>query len=45
MLNASFFGYAQLEINGIFQRSQSLDETYEWMVLRLIDALEQQKKD
>ena len=45
MLNASFFGYAQLEINGIFQRSQSLDETYEWMVLRLIDALEQQKRD
>lgn len=45
MLNASFFGYAQLEINCIFQRSQSLDETYEWMVLRLIDALEQQKRD
>ena len=44
MLNASFFGYAQLENNGIFQRSQSLDETYEWMVLRLIDALELQKK-
>ncbi len=45
MLNAAFFGYAQLEINGIFQRSQSLDETYEWMVLRLIDALEPQKRD
>lgn len=45
MLNASFFGYAQLEINGIFQRSQSLDETYEWMILRLVDALEHQKRD
>lgn len=45
MLNASFFGYAQLEISCIFQRSQSLDETYEWMFLRLIDALEQQKRD
>jgi AcrR family transcriptional regulator len=43
MLNAAYCGYAQLEQNHIFQRSQSLDESHEWMVIRLIDALEQQK--
>lgn len=43
MFNAAYCGYAQLEQNHIFQRSQSLDESHEWMVMRLIDALEQQK--
>ena len=43
MFNAAYCGYAQLESNRIFQRSQSLDESYEWMIVRLIDALEQQK--
>lgn len=42
MFNAAC-GYAQLEQNQIFQRSQSLDESHEWMVIRLIDALEQQR--
>jgi AcrR family transcriptional regulator len=44
MFNAAYCGYAQLEQNHIFQRSQSLDESHEWMVMRLIDALEQQKR-
>ncbi len=44
MFNAAYCGYAQLEQNQIFQRSQSLDESHEWMVIRLIDALEQQKR-
>ena len=43
MFNAAYCGYAQLEQNHIFQRSQSLDESHEWMVMRLIDALEQQR--
>ncbi|MCX5962342.1 MAG: TetR/AcrR family transcriptional regulator [Cyanobacteria bacterium] len=43
MFNAAYCGYAQLEQNYIFQRSQSLDESHEWMVMRLIDALEQQR--
>lgn len=44
MFNAAYCGYAQLEQNQIFQRSQSLDKSHEWMVMRLIDALEQQKR-
>lgn len=40
MLNAAFCGYAQLENKAIFQQSLSLDETYDWMILRLIQSLE-----
>ena len=43
MFNAALAGYSQLENNHIFQRSQSQNESHEWMTLRLIDALEQQK--
>jgi AcrR family transcriptional regulator len=40
MLNAAFFGFAQAEKAGIFVMPQSLDESYTWMVDRLIEALE-----
>lgn len=41
MLNAAFFGFAQAEKAGIFVMPQSLDESYTWMVDRLIASLEQ----
>ena len=39
MLNAMFFGYAQLERNKIFRYPESMEESYQWMVERAIDSL------
>ncbi len=39
MLNAAFFGFAQAEKSRIFVMPQSLDDSYEWMVVTLIATL------
>jgi AcrR family transcriptional regulator len=41
MFNSALAGYSQLENNRIFQRSESQDASHEWMILRLVDSLEQ----
>jgi AcrR family transcriptional regulator len=41
MLNAAFFGFAQADQARIFVMSQSLEDSYAWMVEGLIQAVEQ----